>query len=137
GFVRATGSGKISSFYENIGATIALEIPAEGFADTNGTARAPIHLNALQFVARGAGLADFGATTLEITARDWVKANPKQTIKLVELITPNAEALTKLKNAAVFTDTSDATSPTLTVSEDGKVLYATAPVWPGFIMLFY
>lgn len=136
GLVRAIGSGKVSSLYENIGATIALEIPAEGFADTNGTARAPIHLNALQSVARGAGLADFGATTLEITARDWVKANPKKTVKLVELVTANAPVLTNLMNSAVFTDTSDKTCPVLSVSGDGKVLSATAPVWPGFIILF-
>ncbi len=134
GLVRAIGAGKVSSIYENIGATIAFEIPAEGFSDTNGTARAPIHLNAIQSVARLAGLADFGATTLEITARDWVKASPKETIKLVELVTANAAVLTNLKNAAVFTDTNGKTCPVLSVSGDGKVLSATAPVWPGFVV---
>lgn len=133
GLVRAIVAGKTSSIYENIGATIAFEIPAEGFSDTNGTARAPLYLNALQSVARGAGLADFGATKLEITARDWVKASPKETIKLIELANANAPGLTNLKNAAVFTDTNGKTCPVLSVSGDGKVLYATAPVWPGFI----
>lgn len=136
GHVQAIGSGKTSSIYENIGATIAFEIPAQGFSDTNGIARAPLYLNELQSVARGAGLADFGATTLEITARDWVRANPKATIKLIELVTANAAELTNLMNAAVFTDTTGKTCPTLSVSGDGKILYATAPVWPGFINAF-
>jgi len=135
GLVRAIGAGKVSSIYENIGATIAFEIPAEGFSDTNGTARAPLYLNAIQSVARGAGLADFGATTLEITARDWVKASPKETIKLVELVTANAGVLTNLKSAAVFTDTNGKACPVLSVSGDGKVLSATAPVWPGFALI--
>jgi len=135
GLVKAIGSGRIFNIYENIGATIAFEIPVQGFSDTNGTARAPLYLNTLQSVARGVGLADFGATKLEITARDWVRTNPKKTIKLVELINANAVGLTNLMNAAVFTDTNGKTSPNLSVSGDGKVLNATAPVWPGFALI--
>ena len=125
----------------NFGAKVAFEIPADGYHDAAGNARAPVYAKGI-----------FNSTTtdncrpisLELKTKAFDKANPKKSVVLMSSylasMTMDSKAYyTKdvfetLTNNVVFVDS--ARNPgTLSISADGKSLIYTAPTPTGMAVI--
>lgn len=121
------------SIHEQLASTLAFEVPAAGYNSC------PLQVKNLEFVAKPAGNADYGATKLSVSAKAWMKAHPRETLDLVTLTTANAAALEKLKSYAVLVGVNAGRYPGhefLSVSDDGKRLVLTAPEKVGAMLIF-
>ena len=115
----------------NYGATVAFAIPAEGYHDAAGVARAPIF-------AQG----KFGTTTtencrpisLELKTRAFDRANPKASVELLRATGDSSAAFTALLANVVFVD-NPRNHGEVSVSEDGKALVYTAPLRSGLAVI--
>ena len=118
------------------GTSIEVTVPAGGFSDVDGAARAAIAADGLSFPSRDASDAE---TQLKIAMKDWMKAHPGESVDLIELKTADPSALETLKSLAVFSDVDPARYPGhafLTVSADGTRLVLNAPALRGLMILF-
>lgn len=124
--VEVTGSAQF-----NYGTTVAFAIPAEGYHDADGVARAPIF-------AQG----KFGTKTtencrpisLELKTRAFDRAKPKASVELLRATGDSSAAFTALLANVVFVD-NPRNHGEVSVSEDGKALVYTAPLRSGLAVI--
>ena len=111
----------------NYGTKVAFEIPAEGYHDADGVARAPVY-------TAGA----FRSTTtetcrpigLELATKAFDRANPKKSVTLLQAASDSRDVLEKLMANVTWTDNPNRHGA-LSVSEDGKSLVYTADFRQG------
>ena len=113
--------------YRNTGAELVFDIPAEGWRSATGAWRAPLTAKRLEAVARRSDHTSRKATRLRVRYKAAREALGGQTIPLMQLETPNADALRELAE----TDPRGMVS----VSEDGRTLLMAVPKRGGVVMI--
>ena len=115
----------------NYGTKVAFEIPAGGYCDENGTARAPVVSLNNSFNMNTTDTSD--PISLELTTKAFDKKNPKTSITLLKAGKSSTTTLQALADNVTFIDS--AKNPgTVTVSSDGLCLIYTAPAPMGFVI---
>ena len=115
----------------NYGTKVAFEIPAEGYHDADGVARAPVY-------TAGA----FRSTTtescrpigLELATKAFDRANPKKSVTLLQAASDSRTVFDQLMANVTWTDNPNRHGK-LSVSEDGKSLVYTADFLQGLSVI--
>lgn len=123
--------GSPSGMAFNYGTKVIFEIPAEGYHDADGVARAPVH-------TAGA----FRSTTtescrpigLELATKAFDRANPKKSVTLLQAASDSRAVFEQLMANVTWTDNPNRHGA-LSVSEDGKSLVYTADVRQGLSVI--
>ena len=124
--VEVTGSAQF-----NYGATVAFAIPAEGYHDAGGVARAPIFAQG-KFSTKTTE--NCRPISLELKTRAFDRANPKASVELLRATGDSTAAFTALLANVVFVD-NPRNHGEVSVSEDGKALVYTAPLRSGLAVI--
>lgn len=124
--VEVTGSAAF-----NYGATVAFEIPTEGYHDADGVARAPLYAKG-KFSTKTTE--SCRPISLELKTRAFDRANPKASVELLRATGDSTAAFTKLLANVVFVD-NPRNHGVVSVSEDGKALVYTAPLRSGLAVI--
>lgn len=124
--VEVTGSAQF-----NYGATVAFAIPAEGYQDAGGVARAPIFAQG-KFSTKTTE--NCRPISLELKTRAFDRANPKASVELLRAMGDSTAAFTALLANVVFVD-NPRNHGEVSVSEDGKALVYTAPLRSGLAVI--
>mgnify|MGYP004637893095 FL=1 len=123
--------GSPSCMAFNYGTQIAFEIPAEGYHDADGVARAPVY-------TAGA----FRSTTTEscrpiglaLATKAFDRANPKKAVTLLQAASDSRAVFEQLMANVTWTDNPNRHGA-LSVSEDGKSLVYTADLRQGLAVI--
>lgn len=123
--------GAMSGMAFNYGAKVVFEIPAEGYHDADGVARAPVY-------TAGA----FRSTTtescrpigLELATKAFDRANPKKSVTLLQAASDSRAVFELLMANVTWTDNPNRHGA-LSVSEDGKSLVYTADLRQGLAVI--
>lgn len=115
----------------NYGTKVIFEIPAEGYHDADGVARAPVYT---------AG--SFRSTTtescrpigLELATKAFDRANPKKSVTLLQAASDSRAVFELLMANVTWTDNPNRHGA-LSVSEDGKSLVYTADLRQGLAVI--
>ena len=124
--VEVTGSAQF-----NYGATVAFELPTEGYHDADGVARAPIFAQGKFGTKTAEGCRPI---SLELKTRAFDRANPKASVELLRATGDSTAAFTALLANVVFVD-NPRNHGVVSVSEDGKALVYTAPLRSGLAVI--
>lgn len=123
--------GATSGMAFNYGTKVVFEIPAEGYHDADGVARAPVY-------TAGA----FRSTTtescrpigLELATKAFDRANPKKSVTLLQAASDSRAVFEQLMANVTWTDNPNRHGA-LSVSEDGKSLVYTADARQGLAVI--
>ena len=123
---------KTCSVVQGKNAVLEWRIPADGWTDGEGVARAPFQCYNANFTVTPLedNLTDYGDLKVEVCAAEWMNAHPGETITLMTTQTSSAEGFATLSAAATVTDFDSERfdgTPVFSASADGKSFLLTAP----------
>ncbi len=115
----------------NYGAKVAFEIPAEGYHDADGVARAPVVTAGAFRTATTESCRPIG---LELATRTFDRANPRKSVTLLQATADSRTVFEALMANVTWTDNPHRHGA-LSVSEDGKSLVYTAAAKQGLAVI--
>ena len=113
-------------------AVLEWRVPADGWTDGEGVARAPFQCYNANFTVAplADNLTDYGDLKAEVRALDWMKRHPGATVVLLSTVADSTDGFNILKESARVTDFDSRYfegEPVFAVSADGKSFTLTAP----------
>ena len=123
--------GAASGMAFNYGTKVAFEIPAEGYHDADGVARAPVHTAG---AFRSTTTENCRPIGLDLATKAFDRANPKKSVTLLQAASDSRTVFELLMANVTWTDNPNRHGA-LSVSEDGKSLVYTADVRQGLAVI--
>ena len=115
----------------NYGATVAFEIPAEGYHDADGVARAPVYSTG---AFRSTTTENCRPISLALATRTFDRANPKKSVTLLQAASDSRAVFEQLMANVTWTDNPNRHGA-LSVSDDGTRLVYTAGAKQGLAVI--
>lgn len=115
----------------NYGTKVVFEIPAEGYHDADGVARAPVYTAGAFRSTTTEGCRPIG---LALATKAFDRANPKKSVTLLQAASDSRAVFEQLMANVTWTDNPNRHGA-LSVSEDGKSLVYTADVRQGLAVI--
>ena len=115
----------------NYGTKVAFEIPAEGYHDADGVARAPVYTAGAFRSTTTEGCRPIG---LALATKAFDRANPKKSVTLLQAASDSRTVFELLMANVTWTDNPNRHGK-LSVSEDGKSLVYTADLRLGLAVV--
>lgn len=115
----------------NYGTKVVFEIPAEGYHDADGVARAPVYTAGAFRSTTTEGCRPIG---LALATKAFDRANPKKSVTLLQAASDSRAVFEQLMANVTWTDNPNRHGA-LSVSEDGKSLVYTADLRQGLAVI--
>ena len=115
----------------NYGTKVVFEIPAEGYHDADGVARAPVYTAG---AFRSTTTENCRPIGLELATKAFDRANPKKSVTLLQAASDSRTVFDQLMANVTWTDNPNRHGA-LSVSEDGKSLVYTADFRQGLAVI--